>query len=64
MYPQPWGRDGVERGTGAQLELPSMGSISMSIVELLGHGHLAVVGERDGCPVLLPRAALNPSSSL
>lgn len=64
MYPQPWGKDGEVRGTGAQLELPLVGSISKSTVGLLGHGHLAEVGERGGCPVLLPRAALNPSSSL
>lgn len=41
-----------------------MGSISKSTVELLGPGHQAVVGDRAGCPVLLPRAALSPSSSL
>lgn len=58
MYP------GAVRGTGAQLELPLVGSISKSTVELLGHGHPAVVAERAGCPVLLPRAVLNPSSSL
>lgn len=61
MIPQPWRRDGVGRGTGAQLELPLMGSISKSTVELLGHGDLAVVGERDGCPALLPRAGIPPA---
>lgn len=61
MSPQPWCRDGVGRGTGAQLELPLMGSISKSTVELLGHGHLAVVGERGGCPALLPRAGIPPA---
>lgn len=64
MYPQPWHRGGVVRGTGAQLELPVMGSNSKSTVELLGRGRLAVVAERAGCPVLLPTAVLSPSSSV